>query len=48
MKKSVEIFNFSTVDPSLASSHLLRPDLNAPGFCLFSDDLICIVLSIAS
>ena len=35
-------FNFSTADPSLASSHWLWPDLDAPSYCLFSDDLILI------
>ena len=47
MKKEVWKFsNFSTADVSLASSsHRLRPDLDAPGCCLFSDDLILIVLS---
>ena len=39
MKKKVwKFFNFYTADPSLASSHLLWPDLDAP-------DLILIVLS---
>ena len=46
MKKKVWKFsNFSTADPSLASSHWLRPDLDAPGCCLFSDELILIVLN---
>ena len=31
-------------DPSLASSHWLRPDMDAPGCGLFSDNLILIVL----
>ena len=45
MKKKVWKFsNFSTVYPSLASSHWLRPDLDAPGCYLFSEDLILIVL----
>ena len=45
MKKKVWKFsNFSTADPRMASSHWLRPDLDAPGCCLFSDDLILIVL----
>ena len=45
MKKKVWTFSiFSTADASLASSHWLRPDLDAPGYCLFSDDLILIVL----
>ena len=42
--KSVEIFQLSTADPSLASSYWLQPDLEAPGWCLFSDDFILIVL----
>ena len=46
MKKKVWKFsNFSTADPRMASSHWLRPDLDAPGCCLFSDDLILIVLT---
>ena len=45
MKKKVWKFsNFSIADPRMASSHGLRPDLDAPGGCLFSDDLIRIVL----
>ena len=36
--------NFSTADPRNASSHWLQPDLDAPGCCLFSDDLILVVL----
>ena len=45
MKKKVSKFsNFSTVDPSQASSHWLRPDLDAPGSCLCLDNLIIIVL----
>ena len=37
--------NFSTADATLASSHWLQLDLDAPGCYLFSDDLIFIVLS---
>ena len=45
MKKKVSKFsNFSTVDPSQASSHWLRPDLDAPGSCLCLDNQIIIVL----
>ena len=40
MKKVWKFSNFSTADPSLASSHCLRPDLDPPGCCLFSDDLL--------
>ena len=36
--------NYSTADPSLAVSHWLRPYLDAPGYCLSSDELILIVL----
>ena len=43
-KKMWKFSNFSTADASLASSHWLRPDLDKPGCCLFSDDLILIVL----
>ena len=43
-KKMMKFSNFSTADPQMASSHWLRPDLDAPGCCLFSDDLILIVL----
>ena len=35
---------YGVADPSLASSHWLWPDLDAPGCCLYSDDLISIVL----
>ena len=46
MKKKVSKFsNFFTVDLSQASSQWLRPDLDTPGSCLFSDDLIIIVLT---
>ena len=41
-KKSVKIFH---LDPSLASSHWLRPDLDAHGCYLLSDELILIVLN---
>ena len=43
-KKVWKFSNFSTADASLVSSHCLQPDLDAPGCCLFSDDLILIVL----
>ena len=36
----------STADPWLASSHWLWPDLDAPGCCQYSDDLILIVLNL--
>ena len=43
-KKLWKFSNFSTADPRNASSHWLQPDLDAPGCCLFSDDLILVVL----
>ena len=45
-EKVWKFFNFSTADPSLASSHWMRPDLDAPGCCLFLEDLILIVFRI--
>ena len=36
--------NFPSADPSLASSHWLWPDLDAPGCCWFSYEFILIVL----
>ena len=45
MKKVLKFSNFSTADPSLASFHWLGPDLDTPGCCLFSDNLILIVLT---
>jgi len=45
-EKVWKFFNFSTADLSLASFHWMRPDLDAPGCCLFLDDLILIVLRI--
>ena len=45
MKKKVWKFsNISTAGTRIVSSHWLLPDLDAPGSCLFSDDLIIIVL----
>ena len=43
-KKGLKFFIFSKAEPSLASSHWLRPDLDAPDHFLSSDDLILIVL----
>ena len=43
-KKVLKFINFSTADPSIVSSHWLQPDLDTPGCCLFSDNLILIVL----
>ena len=44
-KKMWKFSNLSTADSSLASSHWLRPELDASGCCLFSDHLILIVLT---